>query len=291
MALAMRPGLDSYSFHRFFGETTPWESPASVRWTLRTFLDFLDGTGLRLASLQTAYLPPRARAEEEIARWRGAGEREVVLTWGHPRGFDGGRNPAALPDALDHLRWCARIGATQMRIVLGNQNNFHQPVEARKHLLAAPLRELARAARDEGVLLSVENHADFRVRDLLDLLAETGTPAPGLCLDLGNALRTGDAPAALLREIGPGRLFMVQLKDVLRVPGDEDPRGWWPAVEFGSGHADLAGCLAILRERGYDGPAVIELSNLHTGLEETTVARQAAGFVRHLMVQSGAGAL
>lgn len=285
MVVPVKLGLDSYSFHRYFGETTRWESPAQARWTLGDFLAFLDAAGVRTASLQTAYLPERETARREIGRWLAEGGREVILAWGHPAGFDGGRNPGALQDALAHLAFCREIGAARMRIVLGNQRNFRQSVPARKRLLVAPLRDLARAARRAGVLLSVENHADFKVSDLLALLDEAGEPRVGLCLDLGNALRTGDPPSAVLRDLGPQRLDIVQVRDVLELPGHTGPSGWWPAVEFGAGHVEVDECIRLLHGRGFHGPAVIELSNLRPGLSETAVARDAVRFLRRSMAR------
>ena len=112
------------------------------------------------------------------------------------------------------------------------------------------------------------------------LFRSIGIPALGLCLDTGNAKRVGDDQLELLRTLDLSRVFMIQLKETLRLPGHEEPTGWWPTVYYGQGdtHADL--CLQILKDRNYKDPVVIELSNLNNGLNEIEVAKQAIAFAR-----------
>lgn len=282
MALSMRLGLDSYSFHRFYGETTAWEQLPDTRWTLTDFLDFCTQEQIKIASIQTAYLPSNDEVVREITRWKSEdAEREVVFTWGHPNGYDGGRNLQAHQSVLHYLELAAQVGAPQMRIVLGNQKNFADPIAQRAQLLRPYLIEAATQAAKLGIRLSIENHADFPVMRLVELIDSIGIPALGLCLDTGNARRVGDDQLQLLRTLDLSRVFMIQLKETLCLPGHEAPTGWWPTVFYGQGdtHADL--CLAILREREFADPIVIELSNLNTGLDEMTVARQAIAFTRN----------
>lgn len=50
-------GFDSFSYHRYFGETTPWEQPVDVAWTTEDVLDRAVEVGAEVVSLQTCYLP------------------------------------------------------------------------------------------------------------------------------------------------------------------------------------------------------------------------------------------
>lgn len=280
----MRLGLDSYSFHRFYGETTAWETLPDTQWSLRDFLNFCDEEKITLASIQTSYMPSDEEVINELARWQQPG-REIVFTWGHPNGYNGGKNLAAHERVLHYLRLAAKVGATQMRIVLGNQKNFADSISERSEILRPFLQEAAALARDLGLRLSIENHADFPVLRLVDLIESVGNPALGLCLDTGNAKRVGDDHLELLRTLDLDRVFMIQLKETLRLPGHEAPTGWWPTVYYGQGDTYADKCLAILRERNFADPVVIELSNVNTGLEEITVAKQAIAFAREEMAR------
>ena len=280
----MKLGLDSYSFHRFYGELTAWEEPSREQWNLRDFLNFCDSQSITLASIQTAYMPDDQEVITETQRWKAAGsDREIVFTWGHPNGYNGGKNLAAHQSVLHYLGLAATVGATQMRIVLGNQKNFADSIPERCAVLAPLLHEAATKARDLGIRLSIENHADFPVMRLVELIDSIGIPELGLCLDTGNAKRVGDDQLELLRTLDLSRVFMIQLKETLRLPGHEAPTGWWPTVYYGQGdtHADL--CLEILKNRNYQDPVVIELSNLNNGLTEIEVAKQAIAFAREKM--------
>ena len=282
----MKLGLDSYSFHRFYGETTAWETLPDTRWTLANFLEFCTAEKIPLASLQTAYMPGDEEVIDEVTKWKSVDpEREVVFTWGHPNGYNGGKNLEAHASVLHYLNLAAHVGATQMRIVLGNHKNFAEPIEERSAVLRPLLHEAATVAATLGLRLSIENHADFPVMRLVELIDSVGIPELGLCLDTGNARRVGDDQLELLRSLEFSRIFMIQLKETLCLPGHEAPTGWWPTVYYGEGDTRADICLEILRERGFTNPVVIEISNLSTGLEEIQVARQAIAFTRGVLPQ------
>ena len=86
----MKLGIDSYSFHRFFGETTRWEMASEVQWSLIDFLEFVAGTTLTDASLQTCYLgDPKDFDVAMVNSWQKQTGKEIVFTWGHPAGLNG----------------------------------------------------------------------------------------------------------------------------------------------------------------------------------------------------------
>lgn len=282
----MKLGLDSYSFHRFYGETTAWEKLPNTSWSLRDFLEFCTSEDISLASIQTSYMPPDDEVIHEVNRWKAADQtREVVFTWGHPNGYNGGKNLDAHGRVLHYLELATEVGATQMRIVLGNQKNFADSIEERSAILTPLLHEAAVRAAQLGVRLSIENHADFPVMRLVQLIESIGIPELGLCLDTGNARRVGDDQLELLRKLDLSRIFMIQLKETLCLPGHEEPTGWWPTTYYGEGDTHADKCLDILLERQFTDPVVIELSNLNTGLDEVSVAKQAISFTRQRLGQ------
>ncbi len=52
--------MDSFSFHRFFGETNRWEVPIGQRWALGDLLAYVEGLGADVLSLQTIHVADKS---------------------------------------------------------------------------------------------------------------------------------------------------------------------------------------------------------------------------------------
>ena len=50
-------GIDSYAYHRWFGEVSRWEEPRRERWSVLDFLDRAHQLEVTGVSLQTVHLP------------------------------------------------------------------------------------------------------------------------------------------------------------------------------------------------------------------------------------------
>jgi len=273
-------GIDSFTFHRFFGENTKWEEPSREKFVLRDFLNYADSQKVSLVSLQTVYLKQELNNfKEDIASWLADQNHEVVLTWGHPNGFDGGKKPEMLFDALYFLQVAHELRLPQMRIVLGNHWNYEMPVQERLANLRPLVKSLLVAAEKFNIKLSIENHADLQATQVMSFVEEFNSSHLGLCLDLANALRVGENPKQLLRDFNLSKVFMIQAKDVRIIEGHEQPTGWWPSHFFGLGDVGLDGCIEVLRQKKYQSPIVVEISNLFTGLDVHDVAGQAISFL------------
>jgi hypothetical protein len=286
MAFSMtdvRFGIDSFSFHRFFGENSKWEVPATTEWRTKDFIDFARGHDLDLITLQTAYLDlSDSQTHDELKRWKSEEGNYLAFTWGHPNGFDGGKNQNAFKSAAEWLERSADFELEQMRIVFGNHFNFDEAPRIRMERIGDQLEVLVQRARQLGVRLSVENHADFKVPVLLEMINGIDDQYLGLCLDLGNSYRVGDDINQLMEDIDTSRIFMIQAKEIDQMADNVQgaPIGWWPTVNFGTGKIDIAKRVNRLIQRGFDGPIAIELSNLGTGLDEIGVAEQAINYLR-----------
>lgn len=279
----VRFGIDSFSFHRFFGENSKWEVPADRKWSTKDFIDFAREHHLDLITLQTAYLDlSDEQTLAEIKRWKSEKENYLAFTWGHPNGFDGGKNLDAFKSATQWLERSAEFELEQMRIVFGNHFNFDEAPSIRMERLGAHLELLVQRARQLGVRLSVENHADFNVPVLLEMINGIDDQFLGLCLDLGNSFRVGDNVDQLMESIDTSRIFMIQAKEIDQMPDNVpgSPIGWWPTVNFGTGKIEIAKRVNRLIQRGFTGPIAIELSNLGAGLNEIGVAEQAISHLR-----------
>jgi len=276
----MKLGIDSYSFHRFFGETTRWEIASEVQWSLIDFLEFVAGTTLTVASLQTCYLgDPKDFDVAMVNSWRKQTGKEIVFTWGHPAGLNGGKNVDALDDAIDFLKLAKQLEISQMRIVLGNHYNFDEDTDFRKNLLKPMISELLIHAAKYNILISIENHADFPTQVLYDLISEIDHPLLGMCFDFANCLRVGESPIKFLRKNDLSKIFMVHVKDVKKLPGEASPVGWWPTVDWGTGDVGTKECLQYLLDEKFAYLLLVELSNLFHGLDEISVAKRAIVFL------------
>lgn len=257
-------GIDSFSYHRRFGDVGSWESPSSVRWSTGDFLDRANELGVSSVSLQTLYLG----AMEPAAMRRLRSELDergltAVLAWGHRCGLDSGRNPVRVEQAMACLDAAAAVGARLMRIVCGDQFAFSSAAGERIRRLAPLVDRVARRAADLGIGLAIENHADFVMADLVELVETIAAPNLGICLDLGNALRVGDDPVAAAR-LAASHVTMVHVKDMI-VPTDSRGRPWarWPTVPVGEGEIAVPEALGALAHAGIAPTLFVEMALMH----------------------------
>jgi sugar phosphate isomerase/epimerase len=276
-------GIDSFSYHRYFGEHTRWEPPLSVRWTTADFLACAARHGVALVSMQTCYLPPVSAFEPEALRPL-LGSMTPILAWGHPDGLQGGTSAERAAEMLAWLPKARALGCTLMRLVGGNHVYFQRDPAERTAQLAPIIREIADEAARHGLALALENHADFVMRDLLRLIERVGAPNLGVCLDTGNAARVGDDPLAAATLAAP-LVKMVHLKD-MRVQAESrgDPTAWWPSTPLGRGDFDLPAIVEALEVGGYRGGLLVELSNLYPDWDdEDAVVAESLAYLRRLL--------
>jgi len=282
----MRVGIDSYSYHRRYGEVRIGERAAPGRpWALEPGPVLAHARGLRVEDLylETCYLP----APETITPGMlDAGPATAVgLSWGHPwpdgtyHGLDGGRSPGAEEELVRWIRAAARLGHPVMRITAGSPaSRGMEPAEDLVARLVAPLRRAADRAAAVGVALALENHGDLRACDILELLERVDRPNLGVCLDNVNLVRVGDDYLEGIAALGPVA-HLVQLKDCL--PGDPTIAGGPICTSLGEGSLDLAAQLAVLAGSGFDGPVCVELAALGDGpVDELAMVERSVAWLR-----------
>jgi sugar phosphate isomerase/epimerase len=114
---------------------------------------------------------------------------------------------------------------------------------ARDSLTALQLAEPA-AAR-VGVLLAIENHKDWRIDELLDLLKRLSSRHLGVCLDTGNSIALLEEPHAVV-EAYAAQAVTTHFKDMAVA---ECPDGFLLSeVPLGTGYLDLKKIVAVLRK-------------------------------------------
>jgi 3-oxoisoapionate decarboxylase len=277
----MKVGIDSYCYHRFFGEVYDIQQPPAKRMSYGDFLNRavelkVDGVSLETCffeSFEEGYLK---RLKEIIDR----GRLEVVVAWGHPKGFEGGTKPEELQELKKMFRVCHILGAKVMRVVgssLDYRNDPHGPQIDR---LTKIFREAAQIAAGEGVKLADENHFDFTSEEYLDLFQRVDSPYFGMTFDTGNALRIGDEPAESARMLGK-YIFATHTKDVEPVYGG-NPKDWnyYACCPVGKGVINMPATIDALLATGYNGLFAIELDYMEPKWKDEDLA--VAESVRYL---------
>lgn len=263
-------GIDSYSYHRLYGEVRPGERAAALRWPAGSpapVLEHARTVGADVCFLETCYLPPPPAARDQLADHRGP--VALGLSWGHgwpagrAHGLEGGRSPAAEIELAGWIDAAGALGHPLMRITAGSPaTRGREPAAELVARLVRPLRAAADRAETRGLRLALENHGDLRARDLAELLGRVDRPGLGVCLDTGNLLRVGDTLPGAVALLAPLTL-LVQLKDCL--DGDPDAPGGPQTTALGEGDLDLDGVLTALTAGGFRGPVVVELASLGPG--------------------------
>ena len=117
----------------------------------------------------------------------------------------------------EDLRAAREAGITILRTAAGNRRyeDFDSAEGFRKFqdgawrslTLAEPL------LKRHGVTLAVENHKDWRVADLLDLLKRLGSERVGVTLDTGNSIALLEDPMEVVKALAP-QAQSVHIKDM-----------------------------------------------------------------------------
>ena len=284
----MQVGIDSYSYHRRYGEVRPGEAPTvAAPWPLEPgpVLRHARSIGADIVFLETCYLPDPERIDDAMLSPAGPAT-QIGFSWGHPwpsgryHGLDGGRYYGAEQELVRWIDAAARLGQDVLRITAGSPTSRgDEPAQVLVERLVGPVRRALAYAADHGVRLALENHGDLRVQDILALIdAVQGAGELGVCLDNVNLIRVGDDMADGTRALAPHTL-LVQLKD--HEPGDPTVSGGPVCTALGEGVADLDGLIAILADASFDGPVFVELASLGpSDVDELAMVERSIGWLR-----------
>lgn len=278
----MRVGVDSYSYHRYFGEIREGESDPGTRWSTWDFLDRSIELAVDGVSLETCYLPL-----EEPGFTRRLGERldqaglERVLAWGHPGGLELGTSPTRIDELLAVIDHAAAIKSRLVRIVVGTCAHWQQEPEAESIQRLEPIiGEVCREAAARGLDLAIETHCALSVAGLIELIERADSENLGVVLDTANVVRVGADLVEATRLLA-SHTRMLHVKDLdLAAASFGDPGGWWPCVPLGRGDLDLKGSLGILRRAGFDGLACVEIATLPEGVDEDAAVAAGVAWLR-----------
>src|SRR5579885_2085091 len=118
----MKLAIDSYCYHRYFGEAYPGlQQPADRAMTVWDFLKRARRLGVAGVSLESCFLPTDADFLRRLRDALDAYGFERVWAWGHPNGLRSGTDRQAARDLVEHLAHARALGAGVMRIVGGSR--------------------------------------------------------------------------------------------------------------------------------------------------------------------------
>ena len=164
----MKIGIDSYCYHRLFGEVYDMQEKPEKLKTVDEFLDLAKRLDVDGVSLETCFLPS---LEDGYLKELGAKLKEMqfdtVFAWGHPNGLERGLNQEAFEEVKRLVPKTKLIGTDVMRITGSAFDWRHE--NHRDHIarLVPMYKEIARIAEDSGVKVAVENHIDFTSDEIL----------------------------------------------------------------------------------------------------------------------------
>jgi len=191
----MKIGIDSYCYHRFFGDVYPQQKapPAqlSLEWFLKRAKELkVDGVAVEpplIARLDASYL-------SEVKGMLDEYKLDRVYAWGHPDGLEGGRSEKAFADMMKSLDYAAAIGATVMRVCGASLKFRNEPHGPMLEKLARQFSEAVKVAAKYDIRIADENHIDFNADEMLALIKAVNSPYFGINFDTGNFMRVLDDP-------------------------------------------------------------------------------------------------
>ncbi|MEM8966614.1 MAG: sugar phosphate isomerase/epimerase family protein [Bacteroidota bacterium] len=124
------------------------------------------------------------------------------------------------------------------------------------------LKELAPAAEDLDVLVTVENHANNNIENIEDyekIFAAVDSSHVGMCLDMGHFDGAGVSNFDIIEQFH-SKINHIDLKDVVAF-------GTYKSVPYGEGVTKGEEIIQALIDKGYSGYVVIEQAPPKEGLE------------------------
>jgi sugar phosphate isomerase/epimerase len=260
----MKIGIDSYCYHRYFGEVYPQQTSPSKRMTLADFIDRASELQVDGVSLESCFFPGFDPAYlRDVRQLLDERRLDRVFAWGHPDGLEGGTNQNAYADMIRSLDYAEQIGASVMRVVGSSLMFRHQPHQPQLDRLADMFRKAVPVAAQHGIRLAVENHIDFTSDEMVSLLDAVDSPHLGINFDTGNFLRLLDDPVKGMAKLA-SRVYATHIKD-LKVQAGVAPDEWFffASTPVGDGQVDNQRLIQMLADAGFSGILAVEIDFLH----------------------------
>jgi len=215
----MKIGIDSYCYHRLFGEVYKGQDAPGTILSFEDFLTKVEDLDIDGVSLESCFIPKFDKAYLEFIKNKlDSAGLDRVYAWGHPDGLEGGKNKQAFDDMIRHIDYAERIGATVMRVVGSSLMFRFEPHEPQIETLIQMFGAAAKIAERHKLKIAVENHIDFNSDEILQIIKGVNLPNMGVNFDSGNFLRVLDDPIQAMEKLAP-HVFATHIKDLRPVKG------------------------------------------------------------------------
>jgi sugar phosphate isomerase/epimerase len=273
----MKVGIDSYCYHRFFGEVYPDQEPPAKNMTMQDFLKRAKELDVDGVSLESCFFPANIDKAwfKDLKAQLDEYKMDRVYAWGHPDGLERGQNWRAYDEMVAGIPNAVAIGADVMRVVGSSLMFRHEPHGPQVEALVKMFKKAVPVAKDHGVKLAVENHIDFTSDEILQLLEMVDSEYFGLNFDTGNFLRLLDDPVKGMEKLAPHTLA-THVKDLMP-DKNARPTDWhfFAGVPVGMGLINNQALAQMLHKANFKGFLAVEIDHPHTdwtGREDEAVA-------------------
>jgi len=260
----MKVGIDSYCYHRFFGEVYPHQNPPAKQMTLEDFIQRAKELDVDGVSLESCFIPRFDKAYlSEIKGRLDECNFDRVYAWGHPDGLEGGKNEAAYDEMIEHIEYANAIGAKVMRVVGSSLMFRFEDHGPQIQKLSRMFTNAMKVADTYGIKLADENHIDYNADEMLELIHNVNHPNFGINFDTGNFLRVLDDPIQGMQKLAKFT-FSTHVKD-LKINPQAAVNDWYffSCTPVGDGLVDNQKLAQLLKDANYEGFLAMEIDTLH----------------------------
>ena len=289
--MTMKVGIDSYCFHRFFGEVYPEQDQPPFAMTLEDFIEFCKELDVDGVSVESCFIPQRDDAGymQGIKAMLDDYEFDRVYAWGHPDGLERGQNDGEFDAMIKSFETAKNMGADVMRVV-GSSLMFRlEPHQPQIDRLVEQFTEAVKIAADYDIKMAIENHIDFTADEILQLLERVDSKYLGINFDTGNFLRLLDDPIKGMEKLA-AYTYATHVKD-LRVQRGVSPDEWYffSATPVGDGYVDNMKLARLLNDADYQGFLAMEIDFLHPDYnnDEHEAVRKSVDELRRIVNEIG----
>jgi sugar phosphate isomerase/epimerase len=266
----MKVGIDSYSYHRFFGDVYPDQKPPAKNMTIQGFLKRAKELDVDGVAIESWFFPKnvdQARFKEVKAQLDDY-KFDRVYAWGHPDGLERGQNLVAYDEMVAGVPSAKAIGADVMRVVGSSLMFRHEPHGPQVKALAEMFKKAVKVAKEYDVKMAVENHIDFTSEEILQLLEMVDSEYFGLNFDTGNFLRLLDDPVKGMEKLAP-YVLATHVKDLMPDKSAR-PTDWhfFAGVPVGMGLINNQALAEMLHKANFKGFLAVEIDHPHADWTE-----------------------
>lgn len=260
----MKVGIDSYCYHRFFGEVYPEQPKPEKSMSLEDFLKRAHELQVDGVSLESCFIP---RLDKEyLSEIKGMLDEynlDRVYAWGHPDGLESGKNEKAYDEMIASFDYAKQIGAKVMRVVGSSLKFRFDPHEPQIERLSKMFSEAVKVAEKYDIKLAMENHLDFSSDEILTIIKNVNSPYFGVNFDTGNCVRVLDDPVEGVKKLAK-YIYATHIKDLKPQKGVPVTEWYFfSCTPIGDGLVDNQKIAQILKDNGYEGFLAVEIDFLH----------------------------